>query len=78
MTVNVMFVTPDVGDRLQVFDRGIPTMSDPGVHDATAIVAVIVLGQQLGQSVPVASREVRQQALVPLGLPRFPAAVPAG
>ena len=36
---------PDVGDGPQVRDLGISTVSDSGVHDATAIVDVIVVGQ---------------------------------
>ena len=54
-----MFVDPDVGDRPQVRDVGIPTVSDPGVHDPTAIVRGSVVGQHLRHRVPVAGREVR-------------------
>ncbi len=45
-------------------DHGIPTVSDPGVHDPTTIVGGNVVGQHLGHRVPVAGREVRQEALV--------------
>ena len=54
---------PDVGDRPHVRDLGISTVSDPGVHDPTAIVAENVVGQYLRHGVPVAGREVRQEAL---------------
>ena len=39
-------------------------LSDPGVHDPTAIVADNVVGQHLRHRVPVAGREVRPEALV--------------
>ena len=35
---------PDVGDRPHVGDGGIPTVSDPGAHDTTTIVAGDVVG----------------------------------
>ena len=63
MTVDVTFVGPDVGDRAHVCDLGISTVSDPGVHDPTAIVSGKVVGQHLRHRVPVAGREVRQEAL---------------
>ncbi len=63
MTVDVMFVDPEVGDRSHVRDLGIPTVSDPGVHDPTAIVGGNVVGQHLRHGVPVAGREVRPEAL---------------
>ena len=55
---------PDVGDRPHVRDFGIPTASDPGVHDSTAIVDGNVVGQYLRHRGPVAGREVRLEALV--------------
>ena len=54
----------DVGGRPHVRDFGVPTTSDPGVHDPTAIVDGYVVGQHLGHRVPVAGREVRLEALV--------------
>ena len=39
-------------------------MSDPGIHDPTAIVSGNVVGQDLCHGVPVAGREVRQEAFV--------------
>ncbi len=36
---------PDVGGRSHIFDLGIPTLSDPGVHDPPAIVDGNVVGQ---------------------------------
>ena len=63
MTVDVTFVEPEVGDRSHVRDFGIPTASDARVHDPTAIIGDNVVGQYLGQRVPVAGREVRPEAL---------------
>ena len=77
MTVDVMFCAPDLGDGSHVRDLGIPTVSDSGIHHATAIVVRMSSASDLRHGVPVAGREVRQVALVALGLPRFPAAVPA-
>ena len=45
MTVDVTFSQADFGEHSHVFDCGISTMSDPGIHDPTAIVAVIFVGQ---------------------------------
>ena len=65
----------DLGGHPQVFDCSISTLPEPGIHDPAAIVATIILGKVLRHGIPVAGREMRQEALVP---PRFPAAVPAG
>ena len=54
---------PEVGDRPQVGDLGISTVSDARVHHPTAIVGANVVGQYLGHGVPVAGREVRPEAL---------------
>ena len=59
-----MFVTPSVGHCSHVCDRDIATVPEPGVHHATAIVDETVVGQDLGHRVPVAGREVRQEALI--------------
>ena len=56
----------DVGDRPHIRDFGVPTMSDPCVHDSTAILDAYVLGQHLGHRVPVAVRERRPVALAHL------------
>ena len=77
MTSNVMS-DADVGDRPQVCDLGISTVSDPGVYDPPTIVAGDVVGQDLGERVPVAGREVRRDSARTAGLPRFPTAAPAG
>ena len=66
MTVDVTFCDPDFGDGSHVRDVGISTVSDPGVHDPTAIVDGNVVGQYLRHGVPVAGREVRPEALVHL------------
>ena len=78
MTVDVRCVTPTSAIARMSCDLGISTVPDPGVHDLTAIVHANVVGQYLRHGVPVAGREVGQEALRPLGLPRFPAAAPAG
>ena len=54
----------DLGGGPHVRDLGISTVSDPDVHDPTAIVDGKVVGQDLGHRVPVAGREVRHEALV--------------
>ena len=64
MTVNEMSVNPTSAIARDVFYRGISTVSDSGTHHATAIVAVTLVGHYLGHRVPVAGREVRQEALV--------------
>ena len=43
---------------------GIATVSDSGAHHPTAIVDGEVVGQYLRHCVPVAGREVGQEALV--------------
>ena len=48
-----------VGGHAQVFDRCISTMSNPGIHDPTAIIAVIIRRRYPPHGVPVARREVR-------------------
>ena len=60
-----MFAT-DVGEGSHVCDLDISTVSDPGAHDATAIVGETVVGQHLRHRVPVAGREVREEAFVHL------------
>ena len=57
---------PEVGDRPHVRDLGISTMSDSRVHDPAAIVDGYIVGQYLRHGVPVAGREVRQEALAHL------------
>ena len=64
MTVDVMFVTPMSAVARMIRDLGIATVSDPGAHHPPTIVAANVVGQHLGHRVPVARREVRQEALV--------------
>ncbi|HUK34207.1 MAG TPA: hypothetical protein VLV86_09870, partial [Vicinamibacterales bacterium] len=54
---------PDVGRYPQVFHRRSSTMPDPGIHDSTTIVAVVIVGEQRSQRVPVAGREVCHEAL---------------
>ena len=54
---------PDVGDSAHVCDFGIPTVSDPGIHDPPAIVSGKVVGQHPRHRVPVAGREVRHVAV---------------
>ncbi len=63
MTVDVMFLGPELGDRPHVRDLGIPTVSDAGVHHPTTIVDENVVGQCLRHGVPVAGREARIEAL---------------
>ena len=53
---------PEVGDRAHVRDLGVPTVPDPRVDHSTAIVSGKVVGQHLRHGVPVAGREVRQEA----------------
>ena len=54
----------DVSRHVQVFDRCISTVSYPGIHDPTAIIAVIILGEVPPHGGPVARREVRQEAFL--------------
>ena len=64
MVVDVMSSTPNVGGRPQVSDRGVSTTPDPGIHHPTAIVVVVILGEQFCSGVPIAVGEVRLDALV--------------
>ena len=48
----------EVGDRPHVYDLGIATVPEPGIHHATAIVNRDVVGHHFGHRVPVAGREV--------------------
>ena len=64
MTADVMALTPISASGPHVRDFDISTVSDPGVHDPTAIVDGKVVGQHLRHRVPVAGREVRLEALV--------------
>ena len=52
----------DFGGHPQVFDCGISTAVDPGVHDSAAILEVIVLSKVLCHRIPVAGGEVLQEA----------------
>ena len=54
----------DLGGGPHVRDFDISTVSDPDVHDPTAIVDGEVVGQYLRHRVPVAGREVRLEAVV--------------
>ena len=68
---------PDLGDRSHVRDVDISTVSDPGVHDPTAIVDENVVGQYLRHARPSRGPRSTSRSARPLGLPRFPAAAPA-
>ena len=59
-----MFVIPTSAMARNLGDRGIPTVSDAGIHHPTTIVGGNVVGQYLSHGVPVAGREVRLEALV--------------
>ena len=73
-----MFVDPSVGDRPQVRDLGISTVSDSGFTTRRRSSVEMSSANISAMRVPVAGREVRREALDRLGLPRFPAAAPAG
>ena len=66
MTTDVEVLDPDVDDGPQVRDLGIPTVSDAAAHHPTTIVIAHVVGHYLRHGVPVASREVRVEAVVHL------------
>ena len=66
MTVDVMFVDPELGHRPHVRDLGVSTIADSRAHHPTAIVVGKVVGQDLRHGVPVARREVRLKALIHL------------
>ncbi len=74
MTVDVDVLDPDVGDRPQRRRSRRPDRVGSGVHHASTIVAVMVVGQHLRHRVPVAGREATSRSARQLGLPRFPAA----
>ena len=78
MTVDVTFVIPTSAIARMSDDMRISTVLDSRADHPTAIVAAKVVGQHLGHRVPVAGRESAPQSVRPLGLPRFPAAAPAG
>ncbi len=53
----------DINGCLSIFDVGISTMQDPGVHYPPAIVDRDVLGRYLSHGVPLAGSNVRVKAL---------------
>ncbi len=63
MTVDVTLADPQIGDRPQVRDLGVSAVSDSRAHHLSAIITGKVVGQNLRYGVPVACREVRQEAL---------------
>ena len=56
----------EVGDRPQVCDLGISTVSDARADHPTTIIAGEVVGQYLRHRIPVAGREIRLVALAHL------------
>ena len=65
---------PDVGDRPQVRDHGIPAVSEPGIHHPTAIVVRRCRRPTSPPSRPSRGPRSTPGSARPLGLPRSPAA----
>src|SRR6516165_10848406 len=53
-----------IGACLHVCDRDIATVFDPDVHHGTAIVEVIVVGQDLGHTFPIVGCKVGKGSLI--------------
>ena len=63
MTSDFTCLTPTSATARTVCDNHFATVSRPDVHNPTTIVRETVVGQHLRHGVPVAGREVRQEAL---------------
>ena len=63
MTVDVIFVTPILGQGPHVCDVELSTVLASRAHDRTAIVGKDVVGQQLRHFGPVAGSETRAELL---------------
>ena len=58
------YIRLDLGEARMSAICSIATMSNPDVHDPTAIVGANIFGEELCHRVPVAGREVRPEAFV--------------